>query len=234
MADGSNFIYWYNKLRETLMHNNILYVIEEGLGDEPDDSASEEEDEEFHQRRDIFIEVQSIMVISLAPELKVQFQHMEPYDMIDSIKAHFIDEIKYEQYKQLRKFHSLQMEEHTCLETHLKKMYDIYLKLTNVYDYWMADSCAIAAALASLPPSYEKHVRGYAIRRDTMTFFQFISQFRSVKVEPIEGEIFDTIGIFDIQSYKCILHVILDEKHLMLVLFMKQDLIVTSMRRYMM
>ena len=53
LADGSNFIYWYKKLREALRHNNILYIIEQGLGEEPEDSASEEEDEEFHQRRDI-------------------------------------------------------------------------------------------------------------------------------------------------------------------------------------
>ena len=98
----------------------------------------------------------------------------------------------------------------------------------------MADSCAIATVLISLPPSYEKHVRGYAIRRDTTTFFEFISQFKSVKVEPIEGEIFDVAGIFDIQSYKCILLMILDEKYFILILFMKQDLIITSMRRYMM
>ena len=110
LAGGSNFIKWYNKLRETLIHNNILYVIEQGLGERPDDSDSEEEDDEFRQHRDIFIEVQPVMTISLVPELKEQFQHMEPYDMIDSIKAHFIDEIKYEQYRQLRKFHSFHME----------------------------------------------------------------------------------------------------------------------------
>ena len=57
LADGSNFIYWYKKLREALKHNNILYVIEQRLEEEPEDSASEEEDEEFRLRRDIFIEV---------------------------------------------------------------------------------------------------------------------------------------------------------------------------------
>ena len=120
------------------------------------------------------------------------------------------------------------------METHLKRMYDIYLKLMSVYDYWMVDSCAIETVLMSLPPNYEKHARGNAIKRDTMNFFVFVSQFKSVKVEPIEGEIFDATCIFDIQSYKCILLMILDGKYLILILFMKQVLITTSMRRYMM
>ena len=72
LADGSNFIDWYEKLRGILSHNNILYVIEEFLGDAPDDSASEKEDEDFRQRRDIFISVQ-ITMSHMDPELKAQF-----------------------------------------------------------------------------------------------------------------------------------------------------------------
>ena len=96
------------------------------------------------------------------------------------------------------------MEEHTCLETHLGKMYDIYLSLTNVYDYLMADAFAITIVLRSLPPSYEEHVRGYVVKSESLTLYQFISRFRNVKVDPIEAEIIDPYGIFDIQIYKCI------------------------------
>ena len=170
------------------------------------------------------------MTVSLALELKMLFRHMEPYVMIDAIKEHFKDEMKLEQFRQLRKFQTIHMEEHTCLETHLKRLYGIYFKLTNVYDFWMADSGAIETALISLPPSYEEHVRQYAIKRDTMSFFTFVNKFKSLKVESIEGELFDASGIIDIRSYKCIL-LILDEKYLILVMFMKQSLIITSMRR---
>ena len=91
LAAGSNFIDWYEKLRGILSHNNILYVIEEFLVDAPDDSASEEEDEAFRQRHDIFIDVQSTMSVSMKPELKAPFQHMDPFEMMDAAKAHFID-----------------------------------------------------------------------------------------------------------------------------------------------
>ena len=151
--------------------------------------------------------------------------------MIDAIKTHFKDEMKLEQFRQLRKFQTLHMEEHTCLETHLKKLYGIYFKLTNVYDFWIAGSSAIETALISLPPSYEEHMREYAIKRDTMSFFTFVNKFKSLKVDSIEGELFDATGIFDIQSYECILLMILDEKYLILIQFMKQVLNITSMRR---
>ena len=62
------------------------------------------------------------MSVSMEPELKAQFQDMEPIVMMNSLKAHFIDQIKIEQFKQLDDFLSLKMEEHTCLETHLGKM----------------------------------------------------------------------------------------------------------------
>ena len=108
---------------------------------------------------------------------------------------------------------------------------DIYFKLTNVNAHWIADSCAIETVLISLPPSYEEHVREYAIKRDTMSFFTFVNKFKSLNVDSIEGELFDASGIFDIRSYKCIL-LILDKKYLILVMFMKQSLIITSMRRW--
>ena len=57
-----------------------------------------------------------------------------------------------------------------------------------------------------------------------------MNKFKFLKVDSIEEEFFDATGIFDIRRYKCIL-LILDEKYLILVLFMKQSLIITSMRR---
>ena len=116
--------------------------------------------------------------------------------MIDAIKTHFKDELRREQFRQLRKFQTIHMEEHTCLKTHLKRLYDIYFNLTNVYDYWMAESCAIQTVLISLPPSYEKHARKYVLKADNMNFYKFVSEFKSMEVDSIEGEIFDATGIY--------------------------------------
>ena len=75
--------------------------------------------------------------------------------MMDALKVIFMNQVKHEQYKQLDMFLSLKMEEHTCLERHLSKMFDIHDDLTNTCSYWMVDTFAIQAVLRSLPPSYE-------------------------------------------------------------------------------
>ena len=79
------------------------------LGDRPDDSASKEEDDEFRKHRDIFIEVEVVMTVCLAPELKELFQHMEPYVVIDAMKGHLKNELSLEQFRQLRKFRTIHM-----------------------------------------------------------------------------------------------------------------------------
>ena len=99
----------------------------------------------------------------------------------------------------LDEFLSIKMEEKTCLEQHLKKMYEIHQRLVHVWDYWMADEFAIDGVLRSLPPSFKNYVRGYVMERDSITFCEFISRFRTVKAEPIVGKVIDAKGIFDIR-----------------------------------
>ena len=190
---------WYRNLKDVLYQNNISYVIGEPLGDKPGDSASAEAKEDFRQRREIWRSVQIAMSVCMDDELETEFRHMEPIVMIDALKIRFMNRVKLEQYKQLDNFLSLKMEEHTCLETHLCKMFDIHDDLTNTCDYWMADCFAIHAVLRSLPPSYEELVNEYVIKSESLLFNDFLVEIKDVKVEPIEGEIDDTLGIFDIQ-----------------------------------
>ena len=90
------------------------------------------------------------------------------------------------------------MEEHTCLETHVAKMHGIHLSLVEDLDYWTTEEFAITTVLRSLPPSYKHFVHGYVGRGESSTFHEFMVKLRSVKVEPIAGEIIDGEGIYDI------------------------------------
>ena len=156
--DGSNFMTWFRNLKDVLYQNNISYVIGEFLGDAPGNFASAEAKEDFRLRREIWISVQVTMYVCMENELKNEYHHMEPIVMIDALKVLFENQVKHEQYKQLDKFLSLKMEEHTYLETHLCKMFDIHDDLTNACGYWTADTFVIQAVLCSLPPSYEELV----------------------------------------------------------------------------
>ena len=53
----------------------------------------------------------------------------------------------------------------------------------------MTDEFAIDGVLRSLPPSFKNYVRDYVMGRDSITFCEFVSRLRHVKVEPIEGEV---------------------------------------------
>ena len=92
------------------------------------------------------------------------------------------------------------MEEKTCLEQHLVKMLDIHRRLTFYLDYWMTDELAVDVVLRLLPPSNKDYVRGVAMKREPFSSFTFPTRLRTTKVEPIEAEIIDPEGIFDIQA----------------------------------
>ena len=96
-------------------------MLGEFLEDASGNLASAEMKDAFRHRCEIWIDVQVMMYLSMEDELKNEYRHMEPIAMIDALKVLFENQVKREQYKQLDKFLSLKMEEHTCLETHLCK-----------------------------------------------------------------------------------------------------------------
>ena len=81
------------------------------------------------------------------------------------------------------------MEENSCLEQHLRKMHKMYYTLMDVWNYEMTDDLAIDEVLRSLPPSFKNYVRDSVMGRDSITFCEFVSWLRHVKVEPIAREI---------------------------------------------
>ena len=158
-VDGSNFIDWYQDLRHVLRVNDILYIIKEPLGDKPGASASQEEDDASHARRDTFITIQCAMTSCMAPELRSRFEDLEPYDMVGELKAAFMEQVRLMKFKCLNGFLSTKMEENTYFESHLRKMFDIHKRLTVNWDYWMADAFAIDVVLRSLPPQQRRSRR---------------------------------------------------------------------------
>ena len=101
-------------------------------------------------------------------------------------------------------FLSLKMEENTCLEQHPRKMHEIHHRLVLFWDYLMTDEFAIDGLVRLLPPRFKNYVRDYVMERDSITFCEFISRFRTVKAEPIVGKVIDAKGIFRYTCYKCV------------------------------
>ena len=169
-ADGSNFMRWYEQIRGNLKKNNILYTLEEHLEDKAGPSASQEEDDKYRDRREAFIEVQSLLTHIMEPELVERFKHFDPCDTMEVLRYDFLEEIKRIRYKYWDELLSTTMEENTCLETHLMKMLYAYEHLTEVWDDWLDDSFAIKAVLRSLSPSYKGIKDSYIPQVDRLSF----------------------------------------------------------------
>ena len=197
--DGSNFIVWYQRLRDTLISNDLLYVIQEPLGDEPGDSTSEDDADDYRNRRDISIEIQCAILYSMESELRSRFSNSNAYEMVDELKALFASQVRVMKYEYLDKFLSMKMEENTCLESHLATMHGIHGRLATDLDYWMTDEIAIDGVLSSPPPSYKDFVIGYVMQGELFTFHEFLARLRTMKVDPVAVEVIDGEGIFDIQ-----------------------------------
>jgi hypothetical protein len=63
----------------------------------------------------------------------------------------------------------------------------------------MTNEIVIDEVLCSLPPIYKDFVIGYAMQGESFTFHGFLTRLRTVKVEPIVGEVIDSASIYDIQ-----------------------------------
>ena len=63
----------------------------------------------------------------------------------------------------------------------------------------MADELAMDVVLRSLPLSYKNYARVFVMKGEEFTFFAFLNRLRTAKVEPVEAEIIDPEGIYDIQ-----------------------------------
>ena len=195
-VDGSNFVDWYLRLRTVLKRANILFVIEEHVGDPPGNNMDEQIMLDYHARRRTYSIVKSVLEVCMSHELRDQFEETDTFDMIDMLKSMFMNQFRVARFELENKFLSTKMEENTCLKTHLAKMHGIHLSLVEDFDYWTTEESAIYTVLHSLPPSYTDLVHGYVGRGESLQFSEFMVNLQHVVVEPIEGEIIDGEGIY--------------------------------------
>jgi hypothetical protein len=71
--DGSNFLVWYLRLRNVVLHSDLLFMIHEPLAEAPGPNATTQDRKEYCETREIAIEVQTLMSTSMEPRLRVLF-----------------------------------------------------------------------------------------------------------------------------------------------------------------
>ena len=75
------------------------------------------------------------MRYGMVDELHPLMGDLDPYSMVDQLRAEFIGHVRMWKHEFLGEFLSIQMEEHTCLKSHLECMLDAHTRLVHFVDY---------------------------------------------------------------------------------------------------
>ena len=121
-TDGSNFTTWYRTLRILLAPHKMSYVLEAALGDEPADTATQDEKNVYQSKVDDSSIVQSGMLYAMEADLQKRFEKMSAYEIITDLKAVFAPQARAERYEASELFFSAKMEEHSSVSEHVVKM----------------------------------------------------------------------------------------------------------------
>jgi hypothetical protein len=193
--DGSNFLGWCLHLRNVLLHNDMLFMIEEPLDKAPSLNATAQDCEEYHETHEIATEVQTLMATSMEPHLRVLFQHRDLYLKLRALKSLFAPKVRALKYDCLSKFFSTKMEENANIDSHLSNMHQIYRRLVDEFECEITDEIGKDVLLHSLPLSYAAFVEGYVMVRNNDNFHQCLGQLKSLKVERAPKKIVKPKGI---------------------------------------
>src|ERR1041385_5729444 len=91
--DGSNFVDWYLILRTVIKRANLLFVIQERMGDPPVDNMDEKVMLDYHNRRRTYAVVKSVIETSFPQDLR-ENRDMDMFDTIDMMKSLFIRQFR--------------------------------------------------------------------------------------------------------------------------------------------
>jgi hypothetical protein len=170
-------------LRNILLHNDLLFMIEEPLAKEPRWHATAQDRDEYHKTREIATEVKTLMATSMEPRLRVLFQHRDPYSMFRALKHLFAPKVRALKYDCLNEFFNTKMEENASIDSHLSNMHRIYRRLVDEFECEITDEIRKSILLQLLPSSYFAFVGSYVIGENNDNFHQCLS---------LRGYVFET------------------------------------------
>ncbi|GKD69891.1 hypothetical protein Tco_1323981, partial [Tanacetum coccineum] len=108
---GTNFNDWFRQLRIILKVEKKLNVIEQPMTPALVVDAPNNELEDWNALYDVHNEVACLMLGSMYPELKRQFENYAPYDMLQELKSMFEKRAGVERFDLIQIFHACKQEE---------------------------------------------------------------------------------------------------------------------------
>ena len=198
--DGSNFRHWHRSLRDVLLKNNMLYVIEKSLRFSPGPGSTAQDRDDYQEESDHCTLVREMMLSAVEPHLQERLKHFNAYEMYFVITSFFRSQVRMMAFECKKEFYSMKMEESGNIYNHVMKMYGLWKCLITELRGSLGDEIAINVMLLSLPASYKDIVAGFIRDRDgRVLFFDFMMWLRNQKVDSTAGKVINGAGIFDIQ-----------------------------------
>ncbi|XP_024314571.1 uncharacterized protein LOC112271070 [Brachypodium distachyon] len=158
--NGTNFTNWYRNLRIVLRHDKKEHVIENPLPEEPADNATAAVRNAYQRSCDESIEISCLMLAYMEPELQQQFENVEAFDMIETLKGMFQTQARTERFNVWRSFLETKLKEGEPLSPHVIKLVG-YTQSLEKLGFPLSQELATDTILASLPPSYAQFVQNY-------------------------------------------------------------------------
>ena len=159
-SNGSNFTDWFRHVRIFLSGGNLQFVLDAPLGDPPAETETDEVKNVYATWKTRYSQVQCALLCSLEADLQKRFEHHDPHELVNELKAIFETHAAVECYEASKHFFNCMMEEGSSISEHMLAMTGHAKKLSDL-GIVIPNRLGINRVLQSLPPSYKNFVMNY-------------------------------------------------------------------------
>ncbi|KAK1685983.1 hypothetical protein QYE76_046831 [Lolium multiflorum] len=181
-SNGSNFTDWFRHVRIFLAGGNLQYVLDAPLGDPPAETETDEVKNVYATRKTRYSQVQCAILCSLEADLQKKFEHHDPHELVNELKAIFETHAAVECYEASKHFFSCMMEEGSSVSEHMLAMTGHAKKLSDL-GIVIPNRLGINRVLQSLPPSYKNFVMNYNMQNMNKELPELFSMLKSAEIE---------------------------------------------------
>jgi transposase InsO family protein len=158
--DGSNFMDWHRTLRIVLRREKKEYVLTKPLPNKPSDTDKQETKDEYTKHEEDELDVSSLLVTLMSPELQRQFEAKSSYIIMSQLKKMFQEQARVERYNVTKGFLGCKMAEGTSVSAHMLQMMS-YVEQLEKLECPVDKGLATDIVLNSLPSRYSSFIMNY-------------------------------------------------------------------------
>ncbi|GKA90957.1 hypothetical protein Tco_0812827 [Tanacetum coccineum] len=104
---GSNFTNWYRNLRIVLKYEKKIKFVEQPTRPAPDlETADSDTIDKYYETVNLEQEVACLMLSSMSPDLQMNLEKYNAYDMLKELETMFEEKAKHELFETVNAFHA--------------------------------------------------------------------------------------------------------------------------------